>query len=212
MKYVFLPFTWLGDKVSKFFANLFGANPTGVGAVINTICIAVVMSGLQLAVNFASAYIIKNTPGYEQVPAPLLALLFCARPRLGWLGCLLSLAHKAEFLQKVFHYNNHEYLNRAQVTISKVAISSAVSEIIMQCLGAYSLGLTAHVGVNRSFYLIHHLWPYWRGRQARIMYLGALFWLISCVVIILVWTLVVITGAPIVTFFSVTDHWFRNVW
>ena len=37
----------------------------------------------QVAGNFASAIVIHHAPGYQHVPVPRLALLFCARPSLG---------------------------------------------------------------------------------------------------------------------------------
>ena len=100
---------------------------------------AVVFAGIQLAFNFATAYLIKYTPGYGDVPAPLLALLFCCRPRLGWLACYLSQTPDS-WLTRYFHLTPPDSLIRGQIAVARVAVSSAMSEVIMQLLGSYFLG------------------------------------------------------------------------
>ncbi|KAH0544740.1 hypothetical protein FGG08_001107 [Glutinoglossum americanum] len=73
-----------------------------------------------------------------------------------------------------------------------IAYTSAFREFVMQILGGIYLGRTGNVGRQREFYLIHHLRPYAHGKAAYRMYLGALFWLIGCAVIIPFWLGVVI--------------------
>jgi hypothetical protein len=199
MSKYFKPLNRLKKRIAKLFTG--NSESTEAGAVIETVVTACIMCGLQLGFNFASAYIIRATPGYEHVPAPLLALLFCARPRLGWVICLLARLPNP-ILEDVFHLRTHMEVVAGKATISRVAISSAISEIVMQCLGSYSLGRTAHVGVTRGFYLVGHLWPYWRGRNARIMYLGALFWLISFFGILVIWGLVAYWHVEIFVYFQ----------
>jgi len=62
----------------------------GTSEVHATVLLAIFFAGVQLAFNFATAIIVQRTPGYGHVNIPLLALLFCSRPRLGWLAWLLS--------------------------------------------------------------------------------------------------------------------------
>ncbi|KAF2102977.1 hypothetical protein NA57DRAFT_52515 [Rhizodiscina lignyota] len=197
--------------MKKGIAKCFGRSGGGLGTgdVVTTILLAIFTSSLQLGINFATAYFIKGKPGYNHVSAPLLALLFCARPRLSWLACLLS-SFPDTLLMRWFHLEEHEDLVRGQMQVAKVAVSAAMSEIVMQLLGSYFLGRTANVAVNRQFYLIHHLRPYWRGKDARLMYLGALFWLIACAVMVFFWSVVVIFHVAIFRFFARTKVWLKQ--
>lgn len=202
---LFDPFTRMKKNIAKFFKS----SSASVGQVITSALLAIFMASLQLVSNVASAYIIKNQPGYSHVPAPLLTLLFCARPRLGFLACLFSL-FKNEWIEKHFAIKQPRNVLRAQRSIAEIALSSAASEIIMQCLAAYSLGRATHVGVRRGFYYVGHLWPYWRGKHARILYLGALFWLIACTFILFVWLAVFITQVMFLTATDKLSDWYKN--
>ena len=55
-------------------------------------------------------------------------------------------------------------------------------------------GLLRTLDESGGFYLLHHLLPYWRGRDAQHMYLGALFWLIGCLFIFIAWPLIFYYG------------------
>ena len=206
---VIRPFTWTKDKIVNLFKGLFNSNGEGLDRAVTSAMLALVMASLQLVSNLLSAYIIKSHPGYGHVPLPLLMLLFCARPRLGFLACLFSLFTNERIIH-LFRISEAENVLIAQRTIAEIALSSAASEIIMQGLASYSLGRAANYGARRGFYYVGHLWPYWRGRSARILYLGALFWLIACVVILFVWGAVF---AFQVSFLQATDKvsdWYKE--
>ncbi|KAF1938605.1 hypothetical protein EJ02DRAFT_514406 [Clathrospora elynae] len=145
------------------------------------------LAGMQLGFNFLAAYIVKSAPGYDDVPLVLLAFLFCCRPRLSWLSCLLALIPKPQ-LVKIFGFKpDGDGLWAAKLVLSSVAVSSSVTEAFMQLFGAYFLGSTAHVGAERGFYIVHHLRPNMWGRNARHMYFGAIFWVILCIPLVAVW-------------------------
>ncbi|KAL5326461.1 hypothetical protein ACEPPN_004146 [Leptodophora sp. 'Broadleaf-Isolate-01'] len=210
---ILLPIKLLKKGMSHFFKFIFCAsgNGGGTGTVISTILIAILFAGIQLGANFATAYIIKNTPGYEHVPAPLLALLFCCRPRLGWLACLLSLFPDS-WLTKYFHLRaGTEAFQTGAVAVNRVGVSAAVGEIIMQCLGSYFLGKTAHVGVEKGFYLNNHLTPFFRGMEARDMYIGAMFWLVAGFGVVFAWAIFLVWHAALMHFYATTKSWLRHV-
>lgn len=103
-----------------------------------------------------SAAIIHNTPGYQHVSIVRLALLFCARPRMVWMTCLLILKSPELFVN--------------------AALSVALAEWILQVVGACYLFSTTNTGRVRDFYHLNHLTPFWRGYDAHVMYSGSLFW------------------------------------
>jgi len=181
----------------------------GTSEVTATILLAIFLAGVQLAFNFAAAIIVQRTPGYDHVNVPLLALLFCSRPRLGWLACLLS-AIPDRVLIHWFHMVDRESLNSGQTVVARVAVSSAMGEVIMQLLGSYYLGKTAHVGVIRDFYLHNHLSPFENGMQARNMYGGAMLWVVAAPFVVITWIVVVIWHALIMQFFTVTASWMKQ--
>jgi hypothetical protein len=154
------------------------------------IIMGVILAGVQLGFNFWVANTIKSAPGYDEVPLVKLAFLFCCRPRLSWLSCLLALLRK-EWLVRWFKFKpDGDGLWAARLVLSSVAVSSAVTEAIMQAMGAYFLGMTAHIGRQRGFYIVHHLRPKLWGRNARRMYLGALCWLMLCIPLLVIWLIV----------------------
>ncbi|KAH7360995.1 hypothetical protein BKA65DRAFT_494416 [Rhexocercosporidium sp. MPI-PUGE-AT-0058] len=208
-----LPIKLLKKGASRFFKFIFclSGNGGGTGTVVSTILIAILFAGIQLAANFGTASIIQKTPGYEHVPVPLLALLFCCRPRLGWLACLLSLFPDS-WLTKYFHLQpGTEAFQTGAVAVNRVGVSAAVGEIIMQCLSAYFLGKTAHVGVEKGFYLNNHLTPFFRGMEARNMYIGAMFWLVAGFGVVLAWTVFLVWHAALMHFYATTKSWLRHV-
>jgi hypothetical protein len=172
------------------------------------VLMGVALAGLQLGFNFWVAHIIKSADGYEEVPLPMLALLFCCRPRLSWLACLLALTPD-HWLEKVFKFKHKgDGLWAAKLVLSSVAVSSAVSESIMQLLGAYFLGTTANVGRERGFYFIHHLRPKMWGRDARRMYIGALLWVMLCIPLLVAWFFVALFFAEV---FHAVGGWRRSI-
>lgn len=57
---------------------------------------------------------------------------------------------------------------------SNASAGWALSEAILQCFTSYTMGLTVDVGRKRRFYYADALIPYYRGRPADRMYVGAL--------------------------------------
>jgi hypothetical protein len=152
--------------------------PSGV---IWTLIVGAVWSGTEIGVNFANAYYIKHHSGFGHVPLVELALLFCSRPSISWIPCFLGFIPDHKF-------RSHQ----AQAVFADIAYTSAFREFVMQVMGGIYLGRTGNIGRQREFYLVHHLRPFLHGKDAFRMYLGALFWLIGCAVIIPLWLLVVI--------------------
>lgn len=145
------------------------------------VCAGIFLAGAQLGFNLFAAHLVKEQPGYHDVPLGMLALLFCCRPRLTWLSCLLAQIPDT-WLIKIFGFvENGDGVWAARMILSSVAVTSAVTEAIMQLLGGYFLGRAAQVGRERGFYYVHHLRPKFRGRDARHMYLGGLFWVMLCI-------------------------------
>jgi len=204
-----LPFRWVKDNIVNLFKRFFKSGEEGAEKVVASTLLALFIASLQLVSNLVSAYLIKSQPGYGHVPAPLLMLLFCARPRLGFLACLFSLV-KNEWIIHLFKIRKDENVLTAQRKIAEIALSSAASEIIMQGLASYSMGRAAHIGQLRKFYDVGHLWPYWRGKHARILYLGALFWLIACFGIFLVWLAVFFNQVRFLTATDKISHWYKD--
>lgn len=105
--------------------------------------------------NVWSAAIIHNTAGYQHVSIVRLTVLFCARPRMPWMACILVVI-------------SHEYFVNA-------ALSFALAEWILQLVGLYYLGFTTNTGRVRDFYHLNHVTPFWRGFDAHVMYSGSIF-------------------------------------
>jgi hypothetical protein len=205
------PIRTMKTGLKSAFAWIFHITSSNDGSaeVIETILLAIFLAGVQLAFNFASAVVVQRTPGYSNVDITLLAFLFCSRPRIGWLACLLSLIPDWA-LEQWFHMTEHASLVSGQKIVARVAVSSAMGEVMMQLLGSYFLGMTAHVGVIRGFYQHNHLSPFENGMQARNMYGGAMLWVVAAFFIVVMWIIVVIWHALIMQFFTVTASWMKE--
>lgn len=172
------------------------------------VIMGVFLAGVQLSFNFWAAHLMKSAPGYEGIHLARLALLFCCRPRLSWLSCLLALVSK-ERLVKIFGFEaDGDGLWAAKLVLSSVAVTSAVTEAIMQLLGSYFLGTTAHIGAERGFFIIHNLRPKRWGEDARHMYIGALCWAMLCVPLVAVWFFVALFYS---TVYNAVADWRRGI-
>lgn len=173
------------------------------------VIMGIFLAGLQLGFNFLVAGMIRSNPGYRDVPLATLALLFCCRPRLSWLSCLLALFPK-HWLVRWFKFKpDGDGLWAARLVLSSVAVSSAVTEAIMQLLGSYFLGTAANVARKRGFYANHHLRPMMWGRDAHRMYWGALCWLILCIPLVIIWFLVAVFFAQV---YHTVARWRGQIW
>jgi hypothetical protein len=158
------------------------------------IMVGVILAGVQVGFAMASAKIIRNHEGYGQTKVGHLGLLFCSRPRLTWLACVLGLFRRS--LPRRYFKMRHSR-TAAKAVLAGVAVSSTVSEGIMQIVGLYYMAITADSGRHKGFYAPNHLTPYSKGSEALIMYAGALMWLIACFPILLIWPLLAMYHARI---------------
>ncbi|OCK74607.1 hypothetical protein K432DRAFT_254749, partial [Lepidopterella palustris CBS 459.81] len=113
-----------------------------------------------LGANFVNATLIQHTPGFSHISVGGLALLWCARPRLAWVAAGL--------------------VNFQQDTANFFSLGASVvtAEIILQIIAAVYIGMTANFASTHHYYLKHHLDQVPNGRDALLMYVGALLWLI----------------------------------
>jgi hypothetical protein len=117
------------------------------------------IAALQLLANWFNMFLVQKTPGYEDVPVIQLMLLWCSMPRLAWLTILLIGVQPFEAMN------------------FSAAASSLFAEMILQFLSSYYMVMTVNYGREHDFYL-GGLERAERGRLAKIMYAGALMWLI----------------------------------
>jgi hypothetical protein len=120
----------------------------------------ILMAALQLLANWLNAFLVQITPGYENVPVIQLMLLWCSMPRLTWLPILLTGVQPFETMN------------------ISTAASSLLSETILQSLSLYYMGMTVNYGREHNFYF-GGMDGAVRERPAKIMYVGALLWLIT---------------------------------
>jgi len=114
---------------------------------------------IQLLANLINACLVQNTPGYEDVPAIQLMLLWCSIPRLAWLPILLIGVHPFE------------------ATDISAAASTLFAEMILQFLSSYYMVMTVNYGWKYDFFL-RSMEGVERGGLARVMYGGAFMWFI----------------------------------
>ncbi|KAH7142720.1 hypothetical protein B0J13DRAFT_555973 [Dactylonectria estremocensis] len=119
----------------------------------------ILIAALQLLANYVTAFLVKKSLGYDDTPVGQLMLLWCTMPRLGWLTILPIGVQQFE-----------------AINFSTIA-SSLFAEVILQVFSSYYMFLTVNYGREHNFYL-GRLENVERGQSAKIMYAGALLWLI----------------------------------
>ncbi|KAF2802260.1 uncharacterized protein BDZ99DRAFT_512554 [Mytilinidion resinicola] len=119
----------------------------------------ILIAALQLLANWFNAFLVQNTPGYEDVPVIQLMFLWCSMPRPAWLLVLL------------IGLQPFEAMNFSAAT------SFLFAEMILQFLSSYYMILTVDYGREHNFYL-GDMESLERGGSAKNMYTGALMWLI----------------------------------
>jgi hypothetical protein len=118
-----------------------------------------ILASIQLLGIFASASVVQNTPGYEEVPIFQLFLLWCTLPRVSWLTVFPSGVVPPSV----------KYLGSAT--------SALFAELILQGFALFYMVMTVNYGRQNSFYLgglalaEGELFAY-------SIYIGALFWLL----------------------------------
>ncbi|KAF5575919.1 hypothetical protein FPCIR_12903 [Fusarium pseudocircinatum] len=113
---------------------------------------------IHLLANLANATIVQFTPGYEDIPAIQLMLLWCSLPRLSWLPISSHGTKNPEF---------------QDMTSS---MSAMFAEAILQAFSFYYMCLTVNYGRIHDFYF-GALSRATRSSFAALMFGGALAWL-----------------------------------
>ncbi|RFU26864.1 hypothetical protein B7463_g9466, partial [Scytalidium lignicola] len=148
-------------NIATFFTAFLGQR-TGTNRIARVPCFWVfkgtLIAALQLLASWFNVFLVQKTPGYEDVPAHQLMLLWCSMPRLAWLTILLNGVQP-------FEVKNFS------------TAASLFAEMILQVLTSYYMVMTVNYGREHDFYL-GGLEGAERGRLAKIMYAGALMWLI----------------------------------
>jgi hypothetical protein len=118
----------------------------------------VLLGCIHLLANLANATIVQATPGYEDVPAIQLMLLWCSLPRLVWLPISAHGTKNSGF---------------QDMTSS---MSAVFAEAILQAFSFYHMCLTVNYGRIHDFYF-GALSGATRSPFAALMFGGALVWL-----------------------------------
>jgi hypothetical protein len=120
------------------------------------------VAALHLLANWFSAVVVQSTAGYENVPVFGLMLLLCSMPRLAWLPVLLVGGQPFKAIDL------------------SAAASSIFAEVILQVLASYYMFMTINYGREYNFYF-GALEGADKGDSAKMMYAGALVWLLVIV-------------------------------
>lgn len=124
---------------------------------------------LQLGANALCALMVIQSPGYNTYRMPAvwdLMLFYTTRPRVAWLvlGALTGVGR-----------------SKADPTAGyweSVGRSSLLSEIVLECIGAYYMGRTAHWAHLKRYYILHRLDGYVHRKSILQMIIGALVYLV----------------------------------
>ncbi|GAP84733.1 putative protein bli-3 [Rosellinia necatrix] len=124
------------------------------------------MIALQILANWVNIFLIQSSPGYQDVPAVQLMLLWGSMPRPTWLIILL------------IGMQPFESMNLPAVT------SFLFAETTLQFLSSYYMVTTVNYGREHHLYL-GRLERAEGGGSAKLMYAGALMWLVVSSLVIL---------------------------
>ena len=136
-----------------------------------------ISAGLSMGANAINAKLIKRTEGFGSISVTQLVLLWCARPRLSWLGGLLA------------------YVGEEKMNYTALGASCTIAEGILQAVACFYMGRTAHWGVMLGYLKGGHLDGIPGGHDAKLMYAGSLLWLITIVFIFLPWFVLVLPSS-----------------
>ncbi|KAJ9256887.1 hypothetical protein DTO195F2_5712 [Paecilomyces variotii] len=120
----------------------------------------IIITALQLLANWFNAFLVQTTPGYKDVPLFQLMLLWCSIPRPAWLTILLVGVQPFETMN------------------FSAAGSSLCAEVLLQFASSYYMSTTINYGREHNLYL-GGMEGAERQGLAKIMYAGALMWLLS---------------------------------
>ena len=128
-------------------------------------------AGASIGANAINATLIKHTLGFGHVSTVSLVLLWCARPRLAWLGALLGMVG-----------TDKNYY-------TSLAASCSIAEGILQGIASFYMGRPAHWGVMLGYLHKGHLEGIPGAHDAAMMYAGALLWLVTVGFMFIGWAL-----------------------
>lgn len=125
---------------------------------------------LQLGANTLCALMVIQSPGYNTDKMPTvwdLMLFYTTRPRVAWLvlGALKSVGQSKS--------------DPTAGDWDSVARSSLLSEIVLECMGAYYMGRTANWARLNHYYILHRLDGYVHRKSILEMIIGALVYLVN---------------------------------
>jgi hypothetical protein len=146
----------------KTVANRYAAGFLSRSESLSWVFTGLAIAALHVLANWFIASIVQNTPGYENVPAFELMLLLCTMPRLAWLPVLLVGGQPLRSIDL------------------STAASSIFAEAILQVVASYYMFMTVNYGREHNFYF-RALEGADKGDSAKIMYAGALLWLLVIV-------------------------------
>jgi hypothetical protein len=154
--------------------------------------------GLQLGANVVIAYVFQNAPGYNaDFEVWELMLFFTVRPRLSWialglLGPISSSKGKKMTVQRRLPIKGRarrKALRSQTPDVEDVwipdfpwrnsAIAQIFAEIVLQCIALYIMGRSAHFGAQKGFYSVTSDKYKELPAAAKLMYAGALYYLIT---------------------------------
>jgi len=154
--------------------------------------------GLQLGANAIIAVIFQKAPGYNaDFEVWELMLFFTVRPRLSWiaLGMLGPISHskgKKMTVERQMPMKGRARRKALQNGIPETediyipdfpwrnsAIAQIFAEIVLQCIALYIMGRSAHFGAQKGFYSVSSDTYKELPSAARLMYAGALYYLIT---------------------------------
>jgi hypothetical protein len=117
--------------------------------------------GLHFASNAVNTAIIKGVAGFEQTSIKNFTFFWCTRPRLSLLIVALIQyeAHKSMYLS--------------------ATASILFCEAILQIFAGYYMGVGANYARRQEFFSHSHLVGSWYAKQAMIMYVGSILWLVA---------------------------------
>ncbi|KAI9772137.1 MAG: hypothetical protein M1839_002549 [Geoglossum umbratile] len=126
--------------------------------------------GLQLGANAIVALVIQRTAGFGSTFAVGdLVLFYATRPRLSWLILGFLDAHPE---------TNRD--NKPSLW-SSAARQAVIAEVILQFIAMYYAGRTVHFASTHGYYKLHADYGFQHGGAARMMYGGALLYLLTIV-------------------------------
>ncbi|KAH8726300.1 hypothetical protein GQ44DRAFT_726275 [Phaeosphaeriaceae sp. PMI808] len=154
----------------------------------------IVPVGLQLAANACIAVLVQRADGYAaNFKITDLMLWLTARPRLGWIVLVAWGSVYGSPDPRYFESNRslanpyiHVPTDEAEVENGlddypwwSAFMTQFIAEFVLQSMAMYIMGRTAHYGAARNYYSIH-LESYWQiPAAARMMYSGALYYLVA---------------------------------